>query len=125
MPFNSFAEYAPELVRAQRRTAAVFLRGLWTEFKGDRGTRSKPVPGPPVYGFLTTAANAVVEPIHSTTMPVIALQQSLPDDALNRDARTRKIVPRPESPRDLSWLGPFNPRQQNSRGCAGISVWGE
>jgi hypothetical protein len=27
---------------------------------------------PPVYGFLTTAANAVVEPIHSTAMLVIA-----------------------------------------------------
>ena len=38
--------------------------GIWTEFKGDRGTKSKPVPGPHlVYGFLTTAPNAVVEPI--------------------------------------------------------------
>jgi hypothetical protein len=78
---------------------------------------------PPVYGFLTTAANAVVEPIHSTAMP--ALQQSLPDDRLNRDARTRTIVPRLESPRALSWLGPFNPRQQKSRRFAGMSVWGE
>jgi hypothetical protein len=58
---------------------------------------------PPVYGFLTTAANPVVEPIHSTAMPVIALHQSMPDDALNRDARTRKIVSRLESPRALSW----------------------
>ena len=39
--------------------------GIWTKFKGDRGTKSKPVPGPHlVYGFLTTAPNAVVEPIH-------------------------------------------------------------
>ena len=38
--------------------------GIWTEFKGERGTKSKPVPGPPnVYGFLTTSPNAVVEPI--------------------------------------------------------------
>jgi putative SOS response-associated peptidase YedK len=30
--------------------------GIWTEFKGDRGTKSKPVPGPHlVYGFLTTS----------------------------------------------------------------------
>jgi putative SOS response-associated peptidase YedK len=35
--------------------------GIWTEFKGDRGTKSKPIPGPHlVYGFLTTAPNAVV-----------------------------------------------------------------
>jgi putative SOS response-associated peptidase YedK len=48
VPFNSFVEYAPELVRAQRRSAAVFLRGIWTEFKGDGGIKSKAVPGPPV-----------------------------------------------------------------------------
>jgi hypothetical protein len=45
---------------------------IWTEFKGDRGTKSKPIPGPHlVYGFLTTAPNAVVEPIHPKAMPVI------------------------------------------------------
>jgi putative SOS response-associated peptidase YedK len=46
--------------------------GLWTEFNGDGGTKSKPVPAPHlVYGFLTTAPNAVVEPIHPKAMPVI------------------------------------------------------
>jgi putative SOS response-associated peptidase YedK len=39
--------------------------GIWTEFNGDRGTKSKPIPGPHlVYGFLTTAPNAIVEPTH-------------------------------------------------------------
>jgi putative SOS response-associated peptidase YedK len=46
--------------------------GIWTEFRGDRGTKSKPVPGPHlVYGFLTTEPNAVVEPSHPKAMPVI------------------------------------------------------
>jgi putative SOS response-associated peptidase YedK len=46
--------------------------GVWTEFKGDCGPKSKPIPGPHlVYGFLTTAPNAIVEPIHPKAMPVI------------------------------------------------------
>jgi putative SOS response-associated peptidase YedK len=46
--------------------------GIWAAFKGDRGTKSKPIPGPhQVYGFRTTAPNAVVEPIHPKAMPVI------------------------------------------------------
>ena len=38
---------------------------------GDRGTKSKPLPGPHlVYGFVTTSPNAIVEPIHPKAMPV-------------------------------------------------------
>ena len=76
--------------------------GIWTMFNGDRGTKSKPIPGPhQVYGFLTTAPNAIVAPIHPKAMPVVLttpeeidlwlhadapkaleLQRPLPDDAL-------------------------------------------
>jgi putative SOS response-associated peptidase YedK len=83
VPFNSFAEYAPEpnpetkkkdvvwFVLDNDRPLAAFA-GVWMTFNGDRGTRSKPARGPhQVYGFLTTLPNAVVEPIHPKAMPVI------------------------------------------------------
>ena len=83
VPANSFAEYSPEpnpetnkkdvvwFALADDRPLFAFA-GIWTVFSGDRGTKSKPIPGPhDVYGFLTTAANAVVAPIHPKAMPVI------------------------------------------------------
>ena len=55
--------------------------GIWTTFNG---TKSKPIPGPhQVYGFLTTAPNAAVEPIHSKAMPVILTTDAERDTLIN------------------------------------------
>jgi putative SOS response-associated peptidase YedK len=55
VPFNSFAEYAPEPNPETKKKDVVWFAlnedrplctfaGIWTEFKGERGTKSKPVP---------------------------------------------------------------------------------
>ena len=59
VPANSFAEYAPEpnpetkkkdVALNEDRPLFAFA-GIWTTFNGDRGTKSKPIPGPHlVYG---------------------------------------------------------------------------
>jgi hypothetical protein len=84
VPFNSFAEYAREPNPETKKKDVVWFAlndvrplagfaGIWTEFKGDRGTKSKPVTGPHlVYGFLTTSPNAIVEPIHPKAMPSLS-----------------------------------------------------
>jgi putative SOS response-associated peptidase YedK len=57
VPFCSFAEYAPEPNPETKKKDVVWFAinddrpltcfaGIWTEFKGDRGTKSKPIPGP-------------------------------------------------------------------------------
>jgi putative SOS response-associated peptidase YedK len=124
VPFTSFCEYADTKPKKtptwfafdETRPLAVFA-GIWTTWRGARGTKANPVEGEhQLFGFLTTDANAEVGAIHPKAMPVILttpaeieqwmtspaeealkLQRPLPDGALRVVARgDRKDDPVPE-----------------------------
>ena len=79
MPWTSFCEYANTKPKKTPTWFAFgddrplsFFAGIWTAWRGTRGTKANPVEGEhQLFGFLTTEANDVVGAIHPKAMPVI------------------------------------------------------
>jgi len=79
VPFTSFCEYADTKPRKTPTWFALddsrplaFFAGIWTAWRGLRGTKANPIEGEhQLFGFLTTDANAEVGAIHPKAMPVI------------------------------------------------------
>jgi putative SOS response-associated peptidase YedK len=79
VPFTSFCEYAdtkpkktPTWFAFDDSRPLAFFAGIWTPWKGTRGSKAKPGEGEhQLFGFLTTDANAEVGAIHPKAMPVI------------------------------------------------------
>ena len=90
--------------------------GIWCTWRGIRGTQKNPVDGEHMlYGFLTTAPNDVVKPVHAKALPAVLttpeecnawlsaepaeamkLQRSLPDELLKIVARGEREDGQPE-----------------------------
>jgi len=79
VPVAQFAEPDPEKPKpraerwfARKDGGPMYFAGLWRNWDGDRGPKSKPVAGPHrLFAFLTCEPNGVVKPIHPKAMPVV------------------------------------------------------
>ena len=79
VPVTSFCEWAdtkpkktPTWFALDADRPLFAFAGVWTSWRGVRGTKANPIEGEhDLYGFLTTDANGVVGPIHPKAMPVM------------------------------------------------------
>jgi putative SOS response-associated peptidase YedK len=75
--------------------------GIWCAWHSMRGTKSRPEDGEHrLFGFLTTAPNDVVKPVHSKVMPVFLTSPDECETWLNAPAKIALELQRP-LPNDL------------------------
>jgi putative SOS response-associated peptidase YedK len=103
VPWTSFCEYADTKPKKtptwfafkKDRPLAVFA-GIWTSWKGTRGTKANPVEGEhQLFGFLTTEPNDVVGKIHPKAMPVILTKKDEIEQWMSAPAEDALKLQRP------------------------------
>ena len=103
VPATSFCEYADTKPRKTPKWFALAydrplfaFAGLWTPWRGVRGSKSAAIDGKhELFGVLTTEANAIVAPIHPKAMPVILTTPEEIDLWLHADAPKALELQRP------------------------------
>ena len=83
VPADTFGEYQDGPSPKPRRWFArpggqpLFFAGTWMAWEGARGPKKAPVVGRhELFTILTTAANAVVKPVHAKAMPVLLTSEA-------------------------------------------------
>ena len=103
VPFTSFCEYAdtkprktPTWFAGDDSRPLLAFAGIWTTWRGTRGTKANPVEGEHhLFGFLTTEANAVVATMHPKAMPVILRNEAEFEGWLTTPADVALVLQRP------------------------------
>lgn len=127
VPFTSFAEPDPaSKVEGGRTPNAWFARdttrplmafaGIWTSWRGVKKVRDGERDFE-LYGFLTTAPNSVVAPIHQKAMPVILTEPDEIDVWLTSPWEEAKALQRPLPDNMLVVIEPtVKPRDEAAQG---------
>jgi putative SOS response-associated peptidase YedK len=90
------------------------MAGIWCDWTGTRGTPKNPEQGNhQLYGFLTTAPNGVVKPVHSKAMPVILTTPDKCDAWLTAEPHEALKLQRP-LPDELLKIVAMGPREDSA-----------
>ena len=113
VPATAFSEYGQKPDPATRRKPLhwfaldetrrlFFFAGLWTPWRGVRGSMKTPRPGEHhLFAFLTCEPNAVVKPIHPKAMPVILTTEDEIEMWMMADWEKAQVLQRPLAEENL------------------------
>lgn len=103
VPWTTFVEWEDTKPKKTERHFVLddskplaFFAGVWTAWKGERGSQKNPRAGEhELFGFLTCDANDVVRPIHAKAMPVILTSEADIELWMTGDWEQAKALQRP------------------------------